>query len=79
MASINNPKRFLWQTYNGSHEEEITSIKKFMSCSSDYEVQYKCKRCGAERKRSFVSHEELLESGITNEIIEIAKHKTWKR
>lgn len=77
MACTKNPKRFLWSRYNGPHTEEIIMITKFMDCSTSYITTWKCINCGAERVRQFVSHEELLEQGITNDQIEIAKTRIW--
>lgn len=61
-------KRFLFWKYNEvEHEDELYSIRKFMYCSKDYIVEFKCKKCGRIRERSFVHFDELLLMGVQSE------------
>jgi hypothetical protein len=70
MSCTKNPKKFLWMTYKGLHKWKIVRISKFMEyVSTDYIVKSECLFCGAETVEHFVSHEELLERGLTNEQI----------
>ncbi len=75
MACIKNKVRFLFWRVNGPHVEEVIRVGKFMlSASFDdtFVVKYRCKKCGAIRKDSFVTHERLLELGLNNDEIEKA-------
>ena len=74
MGCIKNPKKFLFMRYFGGHDEKRILVGKFMVGVGDkFVVTYKCKACGAERKENFVTYDELLHKGMSNEEIEEAK------
>lgn len=65
----NQNKHWLFGKYLGEHKDKPIRVWKFMSCSDDFCVRFKCKLCGAEYERHFVSWSELLHLGYTNEQI----------
>lgn len=70
MCCIKNPKKFFgWIDYFGDHQYKPIKIWKFMDCSDDFCVRFRCKLCGAEYERHFVTWSELLHFGLTNEQI----------
>lgn len=63
-------RRFLFWKYNDvRHNEELYSIRKFMYCSTEFIVEWKCKKCGYIRTRNFVEYDELLLLGIPASIL----------
>jgi len=63
-------KRFLFWKYDEVvHDYELYSIVKFMYCSTDFIVRWKCSKCAAIKTRKFVSYDELLLKGVSSEIL----------
>jgi len=74
MRCIKNPKSFLGIKYYGGHKSKIASVGKFMVGVGDrFVVEMECVLCGAKEKYNFVTHSELLHSGLTNKEIEEAR------
>lgn len=69
MNCSKNDKKFLWIKYKGSHDFKPIMVWKFMECSDDFCVRYKCSLCGSETERHFVEWDELLSYGIDNDRI----------
>jgi len=51
------------------HDDELYSIRKFMYCSTEYIVEWKCKTCGRIRERHFVTFDEILLMGVPAEVL----------
>lgn len=77
MSCINNKKSFLGIPYEGSHDFEIDYLGKFMTHSKDFIVYSSCKLCGCRKEEHFVTWDELLHCGITNEEIETIWKSGW--
>jgi hypothetical protein len=62
-------KKFLWHKYtvNGEHENEIVSVRTFMQYDEDFKIDYQCKNCGAPSHSGYLSWDEMLAKGFTNE------------
>lgn len=59
-------KKLLWFKWNVIyHNYSIWSISKFMFCSEDFEVTFKCSKCDHLIKKSFVTNDELLLMGFS--------------
>lgn len=60
-------KSFLFWKWKeeGRHNHKITCISRFMYCSTDFTVDYRCNLCGTRTHRSFVEMEELILEGFT--------------
>lgn len=69
MGCIKNPIRFLWVKFNGPHKERIVRFGRFMQGNDNFVTLFECVNCGAQRKKSFVTEEELLEYGVPLETI----------
>ncbi len=62
-------KFLFWKWKAVEHDFHIYKIEKFMYCSSDFIVTWKCSRCETPYKRNFVTHDELILKGISPEIL----------
>jgi len=60
---------FIFSYRTVEHNYKIWKLAKFMDCSDDFEVTYKCSECGIIYQRHFVSADRLLLDGIDAEII----------
>jgi len=70
---IAKKKKFLFFSWYGDHEEEITYVSAFMRGDKMFVVQYECKCCGSQRERHFVPWSELIHAGIpSSDLIEIS-------
>ncbi len=52
------------------HKWVVYKVYKFMLCSDDYRVLYRCPHCECEREQAFVEREELLKMGFKKQDIE---------
>lgn len=78
MSCLKNKKRFLIFSYYGRHVYKIERIGKFIPyVSDDFIVLEKCELCGCEKKSHFVTYEELLNRGISNDDLQKAKSDTY--
>jgi hypothetical protein len=78
MGCIKNKKSFLGIPYEGPHDYDIDYVHKFMSTSDDFIVSSSCKLCGCRQNENFVTWDELLNRGMTNEEIEEVCKNCWK-
>jgi len=69
MSCLKNPKKLLWIKYNGDHTYKPVQVWKFMDCSDDFCVRFRCLLCGAETTEHFIEWDELQGYGLTNEQI----------
>lgn len=73
MSCKQNKKRFLFLTFYGPHKTRVLSFGRFMAESNGFFVVTECKLCGIQKKRHFVTEDELIELGVSIE--QIADHR----
>lgn len=73
MSCTQNPKSFLFIKYKGAHVMKAIRMGRFMRGSKDFIVIWECSKCGIQRQCSFVTEEELLNSGVS--IDQIVKNR----
>lgn len=59
-----------YQSKYGNHEMQVVRVSKFMSSSTDFHVESRCKHCGLREVEKFVSWEECQFKGIPQEELE---------
>ena len=77
MGCIKNPKSFLGIKYEGRHDWKIDYVSKFIPTSDTFILHSHCELCGCHQRERFLTWEELLHRGVSNEEIEKADRKFW--
>lgn len=71
-------KWFFWK-YFKPHNWVVYKVYKFMLCSDDFRVLYRCPHCECEQEAAFTSREDLLKMGFKKEQIEgFAQTVDWQ-
>ncbi len=78
MACTKNIKKhWLWGTYNGPHNLKGYMLNSFMPYGDSFVLHTMCELCGCKHTYNFLTHDELLEIGYTNEQISDASRSSW--
>ncbi len=65
MECVKSKKFLFWKYQTVDHDYQMFRISKFMKSSDTFHVEFKCSRCGAEKKEKFVEQDDLILAGIT--------------
>ncbi len=76
MSCIKNPKKWLWFKYQGDHVNRMLSLSKFMPTSDCFIIEWECELCGCKENEHFVSWNDLLHIGLTNDQIKKVDNET---
>lgn len=72
-------KSFLvfWKYKVVRHDFKMHRISKFMDVSKDFQVEWKCSKCGLSKEESFVTNDELLLQGIPQDVLNKIDSWNW--
>lgn len=65
MSCTNNPKKFLFISYKGSHEPKIEKIRRYGARGwGEYEVEHECVKCEVDLGTNVMTQSELVLLGF---------------